>query len=295
MKATLYQASFQDTLNHIQMAGGAHLIFTSPPYCDARAYGNEISWGMEDYARLGDAIFAALKPGGNCIFNVDAPIRNWRDGFGTERGLHPWRLLLDWADRVGFRSVERLAYARMGAPGAYAGRFRNDWEPMFWFQKPGGDGFFYQRTIAVAAKHKAPKVSGVRHKDGMIRNRAPSGWAVENSMCHRGTLWDYGNIGGAKHLDHPATFAYPLAVDVVKCFAPPNGVVADPFLGSGTVAMAALDHGCNFIGGDLFCHPDGTPWVSKVADAIRKRCDTGILSMFGESDDLEIQVFGVSQ
>lgn len=298
LKVNLYQASYQETLQEVSRMGGADLVFTSPPYCDARTYGNDVSWDMDDYAMLGDAIFAALKPGGHCIFNVDAPVREWRPGFGTERGLHPWRMMLDWADRIGFRVVERLAFGRFGSPGAYTGRFRNDWEPMFWFQRPGSDGFFNKNLIADDAVCDSTRtVAHTRKKDGTYNVRMMTGWAVENQKVQRGTLWDYGVIGMGRatqkallNMNHPASFPYNLAADVVQCFAPVGGLVVDPFLGSGTTAMAALDHKCNFVGGDLYHHEDGTPWVRKVGDMLSEVCDPGVLEMFGDDDTPDISV-----
>jgi len=251
---------------------------------------------MEEYAKVGDAIFAALKPGGHCIFNVDAPVREWREGFGSERGLHPWRLMLDWADRIGFRVVERMAFSRLGIPGAYQNRFRNDWEPLFWFQRPGGEGFFNKNLIADDSTHKAGFASA-RRADGKLLSRQASGWAVENQKIQRGTLWSYGNIGAGKathpmlhKMNHAASFPYNLAFDVVRCFAPVGGLVVDPFLGSGTTALAAFDHNCNFVGGDLFNHEDGTPWVRKVGDMLSELCNQGALELFGGVEAPNIRV-----
>jgi hypothetical protein len=42
----------------------------------------------------------ALKPGGHCLMVLDAPVREWRKGYGTERGFLPWQVMLDWAERV---------------------------------------------------------------------------------------------------------------------------------------------------------------------------------------------------
>ena len=134
---TLLQADYADTCAYVAEQGGADLLAFSPPYCDARTYGAAVSWTDADYAALGDAVFAALKPGGHALVNVDAPVREWRPGFGTERGLHALILAIDWAQRVGFRMPDRIAFARLGTPGAYEGRFRNDWEPLWWFVKPG--------------------------------------------------------------------------------------------------------------------------------------------------------------
>lgn len=279
---TLYKADFAATLAEVAKEGGADLIAFSPPYCDARTYGMACDWGMEEYARLGDAVFAALKPGGHALVNVDAPVREWRPGFGTERGFHPWRLMLDWAERVGFRVPDRLAFGRLGSPGAYGGRFRNDWEPLLWFQKPGGEGWMDRRAIAEPAawgRRAGTQTNHGRATDGTITARAYSGWAAENDMKHRGTLWEYGSAGlglsGAPDIEdqnHPARWPYRLARDIVVCFCPPGGLVVDPFVGAGTTAAAAIAEGRRFVGGDLGARQgDGVPWVTVAHGVLTER------------------------
>jgi DNA modification methylase len=278
---TLLHATYQETLRKAQEAGGADLIAFSPPYCDARTYGADVSWTDADYAALGDAVFPALKPGGHALVNVDAPVREWRKGYGTERGFHPWRLMLDWAERVGFRVVDRLAFARLGQPGEYAGRFRNDWEPLIWFQRPGADGWFDRKPLAEKALDPK-RATGRFTRFGAERgkgSRQGSGWAAENGLSHRGTAWDYGNqaagLSGAPDIEdqnHPARWPYRLAEDLVRCFCPPGGLVCDPFTGAGTTAAAAIAWGRVFIGGDLYARQeDGALWVDVAAKVLTER------------------------
>lgn len=95
-------------------ATNCDLVFTSPPYENARTYGNDVSWTFEDYQRLGDAAYAALKPGGNVLMVLNGPVRQWRKGKGTERSFMPFKVMLDWAERIGFRVPDRLVYGRRG-------------------------------------------------------------------------------------------------------------------------------------------------------------------------------------
>lgn len=290
--AVLYHADFQDTLKQAQDKGGVDLVVTSPPYCDARTYGASVNWTMADYNRLGDAIFQALKPGGHCLLNMDSPVRKWREGFGSERGFHPWKVMLDWAERVGFRVPDRLCFSRFGSPGEYSGRFRNDWEPLLWFQKPGAVGIFNKHVLAEQAKYPKIHNTSSRRHDGSLRVRYMSGWATEKGLKHRGTLWDYSAVGngqtGAADLetsDHPARFPFRLVSDIVQCFSNPGSVVCDPFLGSGTSLIASLHHGRDFIGGDLLSRDkDNKPWVNVAAEIAEGRFGAGDLAMFGNPD-----------
>jgi len=286
-RCSLHHADFAVTLKACADVGGADLVLTSPPYCDARDYGMGCSWGMDDYHRLGVAVFDALKPGGHALINEDAPVREWRKGYGTERGFHPWRLMLDWAEEIGFRVPDRLAFGRQGGPGAYSGRFRNDWEPLLWFQRPG-DGWMDKRSIAGESLYPGSGKSTNTKQDGTKYERERSGWAVENAKTHRGTLWQYGHMGnfhtGADDIErqnHPARWPYKLAEDIVRCFCPPGGLCCDPFVGAGTSAAAALEHGRRFVGGDMGSRQDNednrrrgldpVPWVDVTARVLTER------------------------
>jgi len=116
----LFKSDYLDTLKQAEQLGGVDLIATSPPYADARTYGMDCSFTDEDYQRLAHGLWGALKPGGHALINLDAPVRDWTgDGRGTERGLHPDRFKIYAHDTVGFRLPDRLAFSRMGSPGAF--------------------------------------------------------------------------------------------------------------------------------------------------------------------------------
>ena len=64
----------------------------------------------------------------------------------------------------------------------------------------------------------------------------------------------------------------------IRCFCPPDGLACDPFVGAGTSAAAALDHGRRFVGGDLGNRTpdterglDGAPWVDVAARVLDER------------------------
>tara|TARA_Y100000310_G_scaffold289258_1_gene315535 strand:- start:346 stop:708 length:363 start_codon:yes stop_codon:yes gene_type:complete len=101
------------------------------------------------------------------------------------------------------------------------------------------------------------------------------------------TLWHYGFVGsesGAPDIErqnHPARWPYKLAEDIVRCFCPPDGLACDPFVGAGTSAAAALEHGRRFIGGDLGSRQDNddnqrrgldpVPWVVVTERVLHER------------------------
>lgn len=274
-KIKIIQAPFTETLKQAADLGGADLVLTSPPYMDARTYGAGISWKFEDYQRLGDAVFTALKPGGHCIMVLDGPVREWRKGYGTERSFVAWEVMLDWAKRVSFRVPDRLAYGRRGTAGEYRGRFKNEWEPLLWFQRPGAKGYFDKWPLASETEPYAGQSAKCTRPDGIYERRV-TGQAAEQGLAHRGTLWWYGHIGSSHDLlgeetKHPARFYSGFAEDAVQCFCPPGGLICDPFVGSGTSAAAAVKYGRCFIGGDLLNRPsDGKAWAQIAMERATK-------------------------
>lgn len=254
------------------------LIVTSPPYVDARtpeAYGVSAPWTAQDDRDLGDSMFAALRPGGTAIVVVGSPIRSWRKGHATERGLEPWRWLLDLVDRVGFTCRDHLVYERLGLPGAYGGRFRNDWEPMLWLEKPGGAPTFDKGPLDRPSLHP-PRTnkSWVRSSDGTMGAREVSGDAIKRGITRRGTVWKYmaghGSSPDLEPANHPAPFPSGLAADAVACFSSTNDLVVDPFSGRGTTALACKRLGRRFAGGDLGVSKSGEPWADVARALVAK-------------------------
>jgi len=74
-----------------------------------------------------------------------------------------------------------------------------------------------------------------------------------NATFNRGTLDDIWEIRRGKKVnkDHGATFPIELANKVVSNFTVAGNVVYDPFLGSGTTALAAKQNGCSYIGSEI--------------------------------------------
>jgi hypothetical protein len=268
----LHHGDFAETLAHVE--GRADLIITSPPYEDARTYGADVAWTFEDYQRLGDSIAAAVRPdGGQCLMVLGGPVRDYRgDGF-TERSLMPYRVLLDWHDRLGLVTPDVYVYGRDGQVGKFKGRQRCNWEPLLWFAQPGERTFRRKRVASLIPGRRNTKEIGRRAHGA--RTKYAKSYLTAGSK-DAGNVWDYGNIGRnndcpTKKTDHPARFPYALAADVVKCFSNPGDLVVDPFLGSGTSLIAALDGGRRFYGGDNGHDKRKRRWIDVAHQIARDR------------------------
>jgi len=128
----------------------------------------------------------------------------------------------------------------------------------------------------------------VRRSDGTFYKRGASGQAVSDGIMRRGTLWDYGAVGrgcsGDQDLEateHPARFPTRLANDVVRGFWPPDGIVCEPFVGSGTTAISAAKHGRRFVGGDLGARErDGLRWADIARERVMEIVDPAQQRLF---------------
>lgn len=238
---------WQDVLRDVPDAS-VRLVLTSPPYDDARTY--EGTNAPVDFAELADFLIRVLVPGGTLAMVLDGAVN---DG---ELSVTPYRVICEWAVRPEWMLAQVLAYGRYGQPGAYAGRFRRDHEPLIIFRKRGGDPVCNKDCIAEARKHQrgAANYRWATKRDGSKATVANTERVVRE-IRHRGSIWDYGPVGyghdDSAATGHPATFAEAFALDAVRVWSNPGELVCDPFAGSGTVARACLDLSRSFVGAEL--------------------------------------------
>ncbi len=224
------------------------MVVTSPPYDAVRDY-KGFSFNLHD---TGKEIFRVLKDGGVAAMVIQDQTKN----FG--KSLTSFRTIVDWVDNVGFKLFETVIYKKHGAEGAWwTKRFRVDHEYIPIFLKGERPSYFDKEHLKIPSKHGGKTMTGcaTRLTNG---ETLKSKKVVINAMKCRGTLWDYTTCGDGTRLkhEHPATFPNKLPVDLIKCFCPENGLVLDPFIGSGTTALAAIGLKRNYLGidiSDVYC------------------------------------------
>ena len=219
------------------------LMVTSPPYDDLRDYhGYEL-----DLPGLGKETYRVLKDGGIAAVVIQDATKN----FG--KSLSTYRLILDWCDNAGFKLFENVIYKKQGVEGAWwKKRFRVAHEYILIFLKGDRPQYFDKENLKIPSKHGGKTMTGaaVRRKDG---TREKSREVYINPMKCRGSIWDYTTCGDGSKLKHkhPATFPNMLPYDLIECFCPLDGIVLDPFVGSGTTCVAAKSLKRNYIGIDV--------------------------------------------
>lgn len=219
------------------------LMVTSPPYDDIRDY----KGFSLDLSGIGKELFRVMKDGGIAVVVIQDQTKN----FG--KSLTSFKTAIDWCENAGFKLFETLIYRKYGAEGAWWNkRFRVDHEYMLVFLKGERPQYFNKEPLKIPSKHggKTMTGGGTRLTNGIrIETRA----IKINPMKCRGTIWEYMTAGDGTRLkhNHPATYPDKLPYDFIQCFCPPEGIVLDVFMGSGTTALASIALKRKFLGFDI--------------------------------------------
>ena len=87
-----------------------------------------------------------------------------------------------------------------------------------------------------------------RHEEIFVFTKGEPAYFNED-MAAIGDVWEISHIN--QENKHPAPFPLNLARRAVSASCPKGGIVYDPFMGSGTTALAAIDQGVNFVGTEI--------------------------------------------
>ena len=220
------------------------IVVTSPPYDAVRDYKGKPKFNLHE---AGKETYRVLKDGGVAVMVIQDQTKNFA------KSLTSFKTIIDWCDNVGFKLFETAIYRKYGAEGAWWNkRFRVDHEYMPIFLKGERPQHFNKEPLKIPSKWGGKTLTGggTRLTSGVRINTRP---IKINPMKCRGTIWEYLTAGDGSRLkhQHPATFPNQLPYDFISCFAPKNGVVLDPFVGSGTTTVAAKNLGYKYIGIDI--------------------------------------------
>lgn len=222
------------------------LIITSPPYCMGKEYEN-ISDDIDSFIKLNSMVIKEstriLKKGGSLCWQVgfhvknsaivplDCLIYNIVQKINAHLSNDDKLVLhnrIIWTFGHGLNSEKRLS-----------GRY----ETIMWFTK-GNDYVFNLDPIRVPQKYPGKKYSRgkrIGEFSGNPLGKNPS------------DVWDIPNVK-ANHVEktnHPCQFPIVIPQKLIKALTNEHDLVVDPFLGSGTTAIACIIEDRRFIGSEL--------------------------------------------
>jgi len=219
------------------------LTVTSPPYDNLRSYNGNISqWNEKKWKDIIAELYRVTKVGGVVVWIVgDATIKGSETGTSFKQAL--------WAKECGFNLHDTMIWDKGGfsAVGALSTRYAPVFEYMFIFTKCKLKTFNPLKDRP--NKHAGSLVNGtIRNKDGSIKDMSGKGKKVLGEYGQRFNIWKQTPQRQSGDGKHPAPFPEKIAEDHIISWSNKGDVVFDPFMGSGTTAVACLKTGRRFIG-----------------------------------------------
>ena len=215
-----------------------HLAVTSPPYWNLKRYNeNDSQLGhianyeefLSEIEKVWREVFRVLVPGGRLVCVVGDVCQS-RKKFGRHVVMPLHSDICVQCRKIGFDNLNPIIWHKisnasyevengngfLGKPYEPNGIVKNDIEFILMQRKPGG----YR------------KPTDFQRKSSMIPKDVYAKWFSQ--------IW---RLGGASTKKHPAPFSVELAHRLVCMFSFVGDAVIDPFAGTGTTSVAALQSG----------------------------------------------------
>ena len=243
---TFHDLKHRDARSLQLPSASVHLVLTSPPYWTLKEYnrsdgqlGDIASYSqfLEELDKVWRNCFDALVPGGRLICVVGDVCLSRRKNGGRHTVVPLHASIQEHCRTIGYDNLapiiwHKIANAQFEAEGngsSFLGKpyepnavIKNDIEFILMQRKPGA-----YRSPDVTTRVLSV-ISDANHKD----------WFQQ--------IWT--GLTGASTRHHPAPYPLELASRLIRMFSFVGDTILDPFLGTGTSALAAAQCGRNSIG-----------------------------------------------
>jgi DNA modification methylase len=219
------------------------LTVTSPPYDDLREYN-----GYEfEFKTIANELYRVTKEGGIIVWIVsDATINGSETGTSFNQA--------NYFKSIGFNIHDTMIYLKDNpVPVGGNNRYYQHFEYMFVFSK-GKPKTFNPITMERRNKwndKRTERIKGFnRNKQGEFNKKKVS----LTGEVKIGNVWKY-VVGGGNSVPygvkHPAVFPEKIVKDHIISWSNEGDIVYDPFMGSGTTAVVALNNNRKWIGSEI--------------------------------------------
>lgn len=237
---TFYHGDCLDVMRGLPDAS-VDMVVTSPPYDNLRTYNDMPPFTFAVFQPIARELARLIKPGGVIVWNVgDATVKGSETGTSFRQALH-------FKDVLGLNIHDTMIWNKGGfsAVGALATRYAPVFEYMFVFSK--GPLATFNPIKDRPNKNAGSTITGtVRQPDG---NRVPISGAGLKKIAEFGQRFNIWDIGPQRQRGgHPAPFPVQIPHDHIISWSNPGDTALDPFMGSGTTAIAAERSGRKWIG-----------------------------------------------
>ena len=235
-----------DELDKVRDAS-CKLIVTSPPYNIGKEYERDQRLSLREYIRWLDKIVGKL-----CQKVATDGHICWQSGSFIEDGeVFPLdAFFYRMFKRRGLKLRNRIIWHFNFGLNAQT-RFSGRYETLLWFTK-SDDYTFNLDPVRVTQlypgkRHSSKKGAKAGQPSGNPKGKNPSDfWTFDaKAAFEEHPIWDFPNVK-SNHPEktiHPCQFPSELVERCVLALTNDDDLVLDPFLGSGTTAIAALKYG----------------------------------------------------
>jgi site-specific DNA-methyltransferase (adenine-specific) len=247
----IYQGDSLDLLKELP-DNSVDLVITSPPYADLKVYidnpgilaDNYVEW----FLPICNEICRVIKPTGSFILNINDKVEN---GF---RHPYVFDLISEIHKRTELKMFERLFWNKMkGLPNR--SRFGDRVEYLFWFAKEKGFKFYldemrteYSEKSIKRMKKPLKKRFARREGDSDLEYKD---WSPNPLGALPTTLVNISSESKKIADNHVAVYPVELVKYFIKGSTEKGDVVLDPFMGTGTTAVASNELDRNWIGFEM--------------------------------------------